>query len=192
MKQNPFNSLNSLDFPVLRINTMKPITSAESKLQIPNSCRLQWRRPWCWERLKAGGEGDDREWDHWMASQTQWNGFGCTLGVDDGQGGLACCGLWGNKELDEWATELNWTEPPETLQINLIGVGGWVVRIVEGANCQLSGLSSDVLGTLLFTTHWPGLVTKPKEERKEKSSVNLQSTRTENNLWSTLVAITTQ
>ena len=22
-----------------------------------------WKRPWCWERLKAGGEGDDREWD---------------------------------------------------------------------------------------------------------------------------------
>ena len=31
-----------------------------------------WRRPWCWERLKAGGEGDDRGWDGWMASLTQW------------------------------------------------------------------------------------------------------------------------
>jgi len=29
-------------------------------------------RPWCWERLKAGGEGDDRGWDSWMASPTQW------------------------------------------------------------------------------------------------------------------------
>ena len=29
-------------------------------------------RPWCWERLKAGGEGDDRGWDGWMASPTQW------------------------------------------------------------------------------------------------------------------------
>ena len=28
--------------------------------------------PWCWERLKAGGEGDDRRWDGWMASPTQW------------------------------------------------------------------------------------------------------------------------
>ena len=27
---------------------------------------------WCWERLKAGGEGDDRGWDGWMASPTQW------------------------------------------------------------------------------------------------------------------------
>ena len=43
------------------------------------SHRLQWKiplatmkRPWCWERLKAGGEGDDRGWDGWMASQAQW------------------------------------------------------------------------------------------------------------------------
>ena len=31
-----------------------------------------WKRPWCWERLKAGGEGDDRGWDGWMASPTWW------------------------------------------------------------------------------------------------------------------------
>ena len=30
------------------------------------------KRPWCWERLKVGGEGDDRGWDSWMASPTQW------------------------------------------------------------------------------------------------------------------------
>ena len=31
-----------------------------------------WKRPGCWERLKSGGEGDDRGWDGWMASPTQW------------------------------------------------------------------------------------------------------------------------
>ena len=30
-----------------------------------------WKRPWCQERLRAGGEGDDRGWDHWMTSPTQ-------------------------------------------------------------------------------------------------------------------------
>ena len=30
------------------------------------------KRPWCWERLRAGGEGDDRGWDGWMASPSQW------------------------------------------------------------------------------------------------------------------------
>ena len=32
----------------------------------------QWKRPWCLERLKAGGEGDNRWWDGWMASPTRW------------------------------------------------------------------------------------------------------------------------
>jgi len=31
-----------------------------------------WKRPWCWEILKAGGEGDDRGWIGWMTSPTQW------------------------------------------------------------------------------------------------------------------------
>ena len=31
-----------------------------------------YERPWCWERLKAGGERGDREWDGWMASATWW------------------------------------------------------------------------------------------------------------------------
>ena len=30
------------------------------------------KRPWCGERLRAGGEGDNRGWDGWMASLTQW------------------------------------------------------------------------------------------------------------------------
>ena len=31
-----------------------------------------WKRPWCWARLKAGGEGDDRRQDGWMASPSWW------------------------------------------------------------------------------------------------------------------------
>ena len=47
------------------------------KLKLQHFGHLMWRtdtrkRPWCWERLKAGGEGDDREWDGWMTSPTQW------------------------------------------------------------------------------------------------------------------------
>ena len=33
---------------------------------------IPWKRPWCWERLKEGGEGDNRGWDSWMASWTKW------------------------------------------------------------------------------------------------------------------------
>ena len=42
------------------------------KLWPPDTELNYWKRPWCWERLKVGGEGDDRGWDGWMASPTQW------------------------------------------------------------------------------------------------------------------------
>ena len=40
------------------------------KLQYFGQEPTHWKRPWCWKRLKAGGEGDDRGWDGWMASLT--------------------------------------------------------------------------------------------------------------------------
>ena len=69
---------------------------------------FHWKRPWCWERLKVGGERNDRGWDGWMASLTQWTWVWVNSGVVDGQGGLECCSPWGHKESDttEW---LNWT-----------------------------------------------------------------------------------
>ena len=45
-----------------------------------------WKRPWCWERLRAGGEGDDRGWDVGWHHQLNGHGFGWTPGVGDGQG----------------------------------------------------------------------------------------------------------
>ena len=47
------------------------------KLKLQNFGHLMWRtdsleKTLCWERLKAGGEGDDRGWDGWMASPIQW------------------------------------------------------------------------------------------------------------------------
>ena len=70
---------------------------------------IVWKRPRCWERLKAGGEGDDRGWDGWMASPTQWIWVEEALGVGDGQGSLACCCPWGHKELNT-TERLNWTD----------------------------------------------------------------------------------
>ena len=71
------------------------------------------KRPWCWERLKAGEE-DDWGWDGWVASLIQWTWVWASSGVGDGQGSLACCSPWGHKESDmtEWMnwTELNWTQ----------------------------------------------------------------------------------
>ena len=66
----------------------------------------------CWEGLRAGGEGDDRGWDSWVASPTEWTQVWASSGAGDGQGGLACCSPW-VAESDR-AEKLNWTEvrPP--------------------------------------------------------------------------------
>ena len=47
---------------------------AETPILWPPDCEelTHWKRPWCWERLRAGGEGDDRGWDGWTASSTRW------------------------------------------------------------------------------------------------------------------------
>ena len=73
-----------------------------------------WKRLWCWEGLRAGGEGDDRGWDGWMASLTRW----MWVWVNSGS-------WWWTREawlaaihgvaksrtrLSDW-TELDWTEP---------------------------------------------------------------------------------
>ena len=41
---------------------------------------------------------DDRWWDSWMASPTQWTWF--WAGDSEGKGSLACCSPWGGKESD--------------------------------------------------------------------------------------------
>ena len=67
-----------------------------------------WKRPCCWERLKAGGEGDDNEmvgWHHWLdGHEFEW-----TPGAGNGQGSLACYTPWGREELN-MTERLNWTK----------------------------------------------------------------------------------
>ena len=61
----------------------------------------------CGQKEKGTTEDEMVGWHHRLDGHE----FGWTLGVGDGQRGLACCGSWGLKELDttEW---LNWTESP--------------------------------------------------------------------------------
>ena len=68
-----------------------------------------WQRPWCWERLKAGGEGDDRGRDGWMASPTQWTWVWASSGVRDREWRTGRPGMlqsMGSQRLrHNWATE---------------------------------------------------------------------------------------
>ena len=78
---------------------------------LASSCKelSHWKRPWCWEGLWAGGEGDDRGWDGWMASPAPstwvWVNFGSWWWI--GRPGV----LWfmGLQRVGhDWVTELNW------------------------------------------------------------------------------------
>ena len=83
------------------------------KLKLQYFGHLMWRtdsleKTWCWERLKAGGEGDNTGWHGWMASLTWWTWHWASSGSCLGQGSLACCTPWGCKEEDtQRATELD-------------------------------------------------------------------------------------
>ena len=66
-------------------------------------------RPWCWEGLGAGGEGDDREWDGWMASPTRCTWVWVTSGRWWWTGRPGVLQNMGSQRVGhDWATELNW------------------------------------------------------------------------------------
>ena len=69
------------------------------------------KRPWSWERLKAGGEGENRGWYGWMASPTQWTWVWVNSGSwwwTGRPGMLRFMGL--QRVRHDWVTKLNWTE----------------------------------------------------------------------------------
>ena len=68
-----------------------------------------WKRPWCWERLKAGEEGDDRGWDGWMASPTQWIWVWVNSESWWWTGKPEVLHPWGHKVSDT-TEQLNWTD----------------------------------------------------------------------------------
>ena len=68
-------------------------------------------KDWCWEGLGAGGEGDAKGWDGWMASLTRWTWVSVNSGSwwwTGRSGVLRFMGSW--RVGHNWATELNWTE----------------------------------------------------------------------------------
>ena len=66
------------------------------------------KRSWCWERLKAGGEGDNRRWDGYMASSTQWTWVWASSGSWWWTGKPGVLQSMGSQRLrHDWVTELS-------------------------------------------------------------------------------------
>ena len=104
--------------PILRPPDAKKLTHLE--------------RPWCWERLKAGGEGDNRVWDGGWHHRLYVHEFKQAPGVGDAQGSLVCYSPWGFKESDK---TLNWTEliylQPKLLGKHRHSYQGWHFKGLE-------------------------------------------------------------
>ena len=93
----------SLEWMMLKLNSS---TLAASCKEL-----IHWKRLWCSEGLGAGGEGDDRGWDGWMASPTRWTWVWVNSRSwwwTGRPGVLQFMGLL--RVRHDWATELNWTE----------------------------------------------------------------------------------
>ena len=70
-----------------------------------------WKRLWRWEGLGAGGEGDDRGWDGWMASLTQWTWVSVNSGSWWWTGRPGVLWFMGSQRVGyDWATDLIWSE----------------------------------------------------------------------------------
>ena len=96
------------------------------------SC-LIWKDPdagkdWRWEE-KGTTEDEMVGWHHLLNGHE----FEYTLGVGDGQGGLACCSPWGHKRSQrvghDWATELNWTDSYYVFLVLVVYVLNGFIRV---------------------------------------------------------------
>ena len=114
---------------------------------LATSCEelTHWKRPWWWEKVKVGGEGDDRGWDVWMASLTQWIWVWVNSRIwrwTGRPGVLQSMRL--QRVRQDWATGRNWTDFPYhyfiTVNLSLYVCDYFFIN-----------LSAPVLGAYVFT-----------------------------------------
>ena len=113
----PWTAMRSNQSILKEISPEYSLEGLMLKLKLQYFGHLMWRsdslekkknNPWCWERLRAGGEGEIEDemvgWHHWLDGHESEQ----VLGADDGQGSLASCSPWDHKESD-MTEQLNWT-----------------------------------------------------------------------------------
>ena len=109
----PWTARRSNQFILKEISPEYSLEGLTLKPKLQYFGHLMWRtnslkRPWCWESLKAGGERDDRGWNGWMASPTQWTWVwvGSRSWWRTGKPGMLQS-MGSQRVRHDWATELN-------------------------------------------------------------------------------------
>jgi len=83
----------------------------DAKAETPVLWPPHWKRLWCWEGLGAGGEGDDRVWDGWMASLTRWTWVWVNSRSWWWTGRPGVLRFMGSQRVGhDWATDLFWSD----------------------------------------------------------------------------------
>ena len=106
------NNVSTYSLPTELFNLPAvPSTASWSSNTLATWCEelTHLKKPWCWERLKPGEEGDNRGWDGWMASPTWWTWAWVSSRSwwwTGKPGMLLSMGLQGVRQ--DWETELNW------------------------------------------------------------------------------------
>ena len=85
--------------------------------------QTHWKRPWCWERLKVGGDGDNRGWDGWMASLTWWTWVWVSSGSWWWTGKPGMLQSMGLQRVGHKWVWLNWTELTWKVRCQ---IGSWI------------------------------------------------------------------
>ena len=124
----PWTARRSIQSILKEINSEYSLEGLMLKLKLQYFGHLtedltHWKRPWCWERLKVGGEGNNRGWDGWISSPTQWTWNWVSSGSwwwAGKPGMLQSMGL--QRVGHDWEAGLNWTE--------LILVSCWKVQVI--------------------------------------------------------------
>ena len=107
-----------------------------------------WKRPRCWARLRAGGEGDDRGWDGWIASLTQWTWAWASSGSWWWTGKPGVLQSMGHKELDT-TERLNWIWLKISIYWNT-----WLWKLSFNYNSENLVVLSWILSKFLLSFEW--------------------------------------
>ena len=119
------------------------IGRTDAEAETPNTlatwCKelTPWKRCWCWERLKAGGKGDNRGWDDWMASPTWWTSVWISFRNWWWTGNPGVLQSMGSQRAGrDWETELNWRNisflPSPSQWLKCVHTGLLMVRLIIG------------------------------------------------------------
>ena len=149
------------------LKEINPAYSSEGltlKLKLQYSGHLMWRpnsleRPWCWERLRVGGEGSNRGWDGGQHDRLNGYELEQTLGDSEGQGSLVCC---------RPTKSQTWPKVWTAITLKISGVRSHDVCIISHLSLFLKNYSQALSPTLSAKTTL-------KESRKREERVISQN-----------------